>query len=193
MRHVLREILRLPVTVVVTVLHPLVPDTNFPMKVFLIRVRERPHTEEEVVAIGRAVDECRTVLRRGNGGLKTEARDEVESMRKPECAIVMHVVAEPIVTHRRLRGCRFQRRMRINDCLGRVVSGIGNAPHSDPAIVVRNVFDEPVDRVVGVRALIDVCRSRLLGLEWSHPFEIALRHESSTHILINKDVAFVDK
>ena len=55
----------------------------------------------------------------------------------------------------------------------------------DPAVVVRNVFDQPVDRVVGVAALVESAAA-LAG--WGRTStNVALRHEAPAHVLIDED------
>src|SRR5262249_18725137 len=118
----LRDVLRLPVRVVVTVLHPLIPDLNLVVKIFLVRVGERSHFEKELVAVGSPVHKRLAKVLSWPGSLLTKDRNEVEGVRQPEGAVVMHVVAKPVVGHRRLRGSGSQSRMRVDDRLRRVVS-----------------------------------------------------------------------
>src|SRR5580704_2384141 len=71
------------------------------------------------------------------------------------------IVAEPCVAHASLFGGGFERRVRINHAHRYEKTVIRNAVKADAAIVVRHIFNEPVDGVVGVRAFINA-----LGVVW---------------------------
>src|SRR3954471_20655614 len=61
-----------------------------------------------------------------------------------------------------------------------------NAPQSRASIVVRDVLHEPVDRVVGVRALVGLARALL---DRTMMNELALGTETPAHVLIDDDVS----
>ncbi len=102
----------------------------------------------------------------------------------------MDVVAQIVVGQRSLRRRGFQRRVRIDKGGGGVKTGVGNAVYSDPAVIVRNVFQEPFDGVIRVGALVNVGRPFLVLDIRCHPLEIALRHEPASNILVDEDIAF---
>ena len=68
------------------------------------------------------------------------------------------IVAQPRIAHAGLFGNGFESGVRIHHAHGHQVSGIRDPVHPDAAVIVRHVFDEPIDRVVGVRALGDALR-----------------------------------
>src|SRR5690348_7974625 len=74
----------------------------------------------------------------------------------------------------------------------REVAAIGNAPDSDAAAVVRDVLDEPIDRVIGVGALVGRYRARHAS-PWCHVDEVATGHESSPNVLIGEDEPFISE
>src|SRR5262245_1651886 len=64
------------------------------------------------------------------------------------------VVAEPGVGHRRLRRQGLKRRMRLQQRDGSQPSGVRDAENPHAPVVVLDVFDQPVDRVVSIRSLV---------------------------------------
>ena len=74
-----------------------------------------------------------------------------------------------------------------------VEARIRDAPHSDSAVVVRHVFDQPINGVVGVGALVDVGWAAFLRLVRADIYELAFGHEPPAHILIDEDVTFLLK
>ena len=78
--------------------------------------------------------------------------------------------------------------MRINHPSTGVEAWVRDPRHSDLAIVIGDLLDQPVDGVVGVRTLIDLLR-RLLGEMRSHVDKLTFRHPPPSHVLVNEDVA----
>src|ERR1044072_6193472 len=70
-----------------------------------------------------------------------------------------------------------------------VESGIRYSPNTDTPVVVGNVFDQPINRVVGVAGLVDLI-SFLVRNVWAHVLVHALAHVAPAHVLVNEDVAF---
>src|SRR5207302_98247 len=68
---------------------------------------------------------------------------------------------------------------------------IRDAPHADPAVVIWYVLDQPVDRVIGVRAFVDVVGAVLLRPVRPHVDELALRHPAPADVLVDDDVTLV--
>src|SRR5579859_2003142 len=64
---------------------------------------------------------------------------------------------------------------------------VGNAVEADPAVVVRNMFYEPVDRVVGVRAFVDAFRVARIVQGAKHD-ELTLGTITAANILKHEDV-----
>ena len=110
-------------------------------------------------------------------------------MRQEERAVVMPVVAGEPIRHRGLRRGRLQCRVGIDHPGRRVEARIGDPPHADPAVVVGHVLDQPIDRVVGVRALVDVGGLLLAVAMRPHVLELALRHPSAADVLVGDDIA----
>src|SRR5262249_39592189 len=105
-----------------------------------------------------------------------------------ECTIVEKVIAEIGVGHRRLGRRRFQSGMWIDRGNSGQPAAVRNTEDADPAIVPRDILDQPINGVVGVRALID----RLAGIRsaWRashHEFTFGL--ETTANVLIHKNVA----
>ncbi len=96
--------------------------------------------------------------RRRRSAWPFHARRVLHTERLPECALMKEIVAHPGVGHRGLRRDRFEGGVRIHTGDPREPSRIGHAHHPDAAVVVRNVLDEPVDRVVGVGRFVHAFR-----------------------------------
>ncbi len=101
------------------------------------------------------------------------------------------VVAGEPVGDRRLGRRGLERGVGVDHAGGRVEPGIRDAPHPDPAVVVGHVLDQPVDRVEGIGALVDLVRAGLLRPVRPHVDELALRHPAAAHVLVDHDVALV--
>ncbi len=79
----------------------------------------------------------------------------LKSVAEPECTVMMEVVAQEHVGRRRLRRGRLEGGMRLVQSHDRQPAVVGNAQHADLAIMPAEILDQPVDRVVGVGALVD--------------------------------------
>jgi hypothetical protein len=94
----------LPEFVVRAVLHHRVPEFDFALVVLRVRVLERAHFEEELVAVRRAVVEGYAVsLLDRPGPFDAEGVQEVEGVRQEQAAVVVEVVADEPVVDRGLR------------------------------------------------------------------------------------------
>ena len=118
-----------------------------------------------------------------------EGREEVEGVRELERSVVVPVVAGEPVGDRGLRRGGLERGVGVDHAGGRVETRVRDAPHTDPAVVVGDVLDEPVDRVERVGALVDVGGAGLLRLVRPHVDEFTLRHPAAANILVHDDVA----
>ena len=87
----------------------------------------------------------RSWLRSGHA----ESTHEIESHWQHERTIAVKVIEEPI-RDRRLRRNRFQRGMRIDAACRTVETRIGYPPQADTRVVVIDVLDQPLDRVIRV-------------------------------------------
>ena len=113
--------------------------------------------------------------------------EEEKSILEKKGPVMVPVIADEPVGH----GCLWRggpdSRMAVNDSIGGVVAGVGDPVDPDSPIVTRNVREQPLNRVIGVRILVDVPRTRLDREIGSDIDELALRHVSAAHILKNKD------
>jgi hypothetical protein len=71
----------------------------------------------------------------------------------------------------------------------RLPAGVGDPPHSDASVVARNGFEQPLDGVVGVAALVHVLGGTLRRPERTQDLELALGAELPADILEDEDVA----
>src|SRR5262245_21686370 len=83
--------------------------------------------------------------------------------------------------------------MRVDDSLRGVMAGEGDPPHAYATVVVRNILQQPVNRVEAIRALVNISRSGLLWFVRCHPLEFTFGQETPADILIYKDVLFIHK
>jgi hypothetical protein len=104
----------------------------------------------------------------------------------------MIVVAVKPVRDGRLRRDRFNCRMTIDAGHRRVKPGIRDAVDADAAIVIRNILDQPIDRVVSVAGFVNLV-SLFVGDVWPHIFVFAFAHIAPAHVLIDEDIAFARK
>jgi len=95
----------------------------------------------------------------------------------------MEIVAEKHVGGRGLRRSRFQRRMRRERGHRRRPARIRDADDADAAIVIGHVFDQPLDRVVGIGHFVHKLRIVL-----EHGDRRALHHELAFGFVASADV-----
>jgi len=81
--------------------------------------------------------------------------------------------------------------MRIHQRHQRQKTVIGNAENTDLAIALRNVFDEPVDRVIRVSRMIDIRRIQRPTQRSIH-YVVAFRTVLAAHVLHDPNVAALD-
>ena len=77
-------------------------------------------------------------------------------MRELKGSVVMPIVADEPIADGRLRRRGFERRMGVDHAAGSIEAGIRHAPLSRPTVVARDVFDQPINRVVGIAGLVDI-------------------------------------
>ena len=112
--------------------------------------------EEVVVSVGGAVLEFGAVVggELGLGAAGMEEGIEVEVGVEHHGSAVVGVVAHEEVSHRGFGGGGFDGGMGVDDGGGGEESGVGDAPDSDAAVVVRDVVKEPFDGVVHVGGFV---------------------------------------
>ena len=98
------------------------------------------------------------------------------------------IVAEKGVAHAGLLGRGFQRRMGIDHAHVHQEAAVGNAVEAGTAVVVRDILYEPVDRVVGIGALVDSL-GILRIVNGAEHHEFAFGAIAPANVLEHKDVA----
>ncbi len=86
------------------------------------------------------------------------------------------IVSHEQIRHGSLRRGCLQRGMRVDDAGRGKEAGIGNSPDANAAIVVGDIFQQPVDGVISVGAVIDVVVRRLIVDMRPHLDKCAFRH-----------------
>src|SRR6266481_6653915 len=76
--------------------------------------------------------------------------------------------------------------MRVHQACGDMKALLRDAYHADPAIVVWNVLEQPLDCVVGVRALVDVFVALFVWMIWARLQELTFRHVTPARVLIDE-------
>ena len=184
-------IARFPEIVIGPVLHNFVPERDVAFEILGVGVGQRTHVQKELVAVGRAVLE---VVIEFLGRLRpgpAEIRHEVENVRQKQSSVVMPIVADKPIGHRRLRRGRLQSRMRVDHAGIRVEAGIRDTGHAHLAVMTRHVLDKPIDGVEGVRSLIHILRSIFARNIGSHVDILPFGHPPTAHVLVNEDVSFL--
>src|SRR6202041_634033 len=106
-------------------------------------------------------------------------------------AVVEPVVAHPAVDHGIHRDGNFERRVRIDQRHQRREAVVGNAENADFTVGLGEIFDQPVDGVVGVGGVIGV---RGIQRPVQRPVHdvVALGTILTAHVLDDADVAAFD-
>ncbi len=109
-----------------------------------------------------------------------------------EGAVVEEVVAHPDIDHGGLRGDGFDGGVWMDAGHHGEESRVAGAEDADAAVVVGQVFDGPVDGVVGVGAFVGgfrICRT----VERMHHGERALGAEAAADVSVDVDIAFASE
>ncbi len=152
------------------------------MKILRIRIRERAEAEIKVVNVEAIEGKTEVFVGR------FEQRRVFKSVAQAKSAVVEEIVAEPGVTHAGLFGGSLERGMGVDHAHGYEKAVIRNAVETDASIIVGDVFHEPIDRVVGVRAFVHALRVARLVQGAKHD-ELAFRAITAANILKSEDVA----
>ncbi len=162
------------------------------MEVLVIDVAHGPGLEKEAVAVRRVGPERLRFALAGSRPHAGAARQPTERVRQPKRPVVMEVVPDEHVGRRRLRRGALERGVRLDDPFHDLVAGGRSADHADPAVVVRHVFEQPIDGVIGVAVLIDL-PARLLRHVRPHHHKLAFGFVLPAHILLDENKPLVFK
>ncbi len=152
------------------------------MKILRVDVGERPEIEIPLVSVVSLEIEMGVLVL---VGLLHHGIFKVVTLAQGAVAVV--IVVHPLIYGRGLLADGFQRRVRVEKSERGRQPVIGNAVHANVPVVVRDVFHEPVDRIVGIGGLVGG-----LGIAEVDPggkIERALRFKASAKILDDEDVA----
>src|SRR5712691_4990765 len=105
---------------------------------------------------------------------------------------MMKVIAQKHVGGSCQLSNRLQRRMRIDYCHYHQPAGIRGPKHSDTAVVVRDIFDHPIDRVVSVSAFVDH-RGIAGPARWTLHHELPFGLELAPNVLESEDESFLNQ
>ena len=133
-------------------LHEIVPGRQRSVNIFCVRVRKRP--QPQIPVVGVEVVELKFEI----GLVRFHHRRVFEPIAQPERAVVMKVVTQKHVRRRSLLRNGSQRRMRLQHPHHRQPPAVRNPQEPHAPIVSRDIFHQPVDCVVGIRALVDCLR-----------------------------------
>ena len=92
---------------------------------------------------------------------------EAEVGREHEGPVVIGVIAEVIVSDRRLRRGGYEGGVRIDHPGRDVEAGVRDTPHADLTVVAFDILDQILDGVVGVATFVDLF-ARFAGPMGSH-------------------------
>ena len=124
------------------------PRRLVPMEMFGIHVAQSAEPKKPLVRVEPVEGKRGELLAVDRGHI-------LEPVAQPKGAVVTEVVAQEHVIRRSLGGRRLQGWVRIEERHHRRPAVVRNPMHAHPAIVVRQVFDQPIDRVVGVGRFVD--------------------------------------
>ena len=178
-----------PIVIIGPVFHHPGPHRNPSLEIELIDLGNRSHFQKKVVKVGFGVGKNRTRPGLGGQGPVRPIPHEVDGLQQVESPVPVEIIIDKPVSDRCLRGSGLQGRMGIDHSHRGIKTGIGDAPDSCPPIVI-GIMDKPFDRVIGIRALINIRRQFFKRLVRPHIHIFALRHELAAHILEDKNKTF---
>ena len=120
-----------------------------------------------------------------------ECRQEIRGLQESEGTVVVSVVAPEPVGNRTLGRDGLQRGMAARCGHRGVESVVADAPGADVAIII-GIMEQPVDRVVGIRRLVDTLTRFRLGIERADLDELAFALVAAADVLIDEDVVVLD-
>ncbi len=141
--------LLLPEFVIVGMIDGRIPVWNRPVQIFRIDVRQRTHAEIPLVSVvGFELEMCVLVL----VGLFHDRVFKVVAF--AERAETVVVVVHPLIHRRGLLADGSQRRVRMEERECGREAIIGDAEHPHLAVVIGNVFNQPLHRIIGIGGLV---------------------------------------
>ncbi len=151
-----------------------------------------------VIAHRAVVEIARIVVARAVGGaaaiaLGRRLLDDIVHLGDAEGAVVEGVVADPGVDHRALRHHGLNRRVRVDFGHQGGEAEIGRADDPNLAIGFRDVFGQPLDRVVCVGRFIDLGRVAAGADDRARHDEVALGAIHAADVLIDADIVVIDE
>ena len=103
------------------------------------------------------------------------------------------IIAHPGITHRGLRRSGFQGGMRFNQCHHRCPAAIRNSEHAHAPIIVADIFEQPVNRVVCIRRFVYRFGIIFIFAQRTIHHEFAFGFIASANVLKNKNVTVFDE
>ena len=159
------------------------------LEVFFVGIRKGAHVEVKLVRIGCSVFKSRRDRRRRNRivSARLKALIEAEAMRQHECAVVIAVITQIIVSNRRLWGYCNQGGMSVDHRGACEEARLRDPPDTNLAGIAGNVLNQPIDRVIGIATLIGILWSFFRWLVRANDAEVARAHVAAAHILIHEN------
>src|SRR5579859_4590285 len=142
----------LPEIIITCVGNKFVPGWEFPVEIFRVGVGEGAEAEIEIVNVKPIEVETEILVRR------FQQSCVFKGIAEPERPIVKEVVPQPSVAHTSLLGDGLEGGMRIDHSHRHQESVVRNSIETHAPIVIWNIFYEPINGVVSVRALVDAFR-----------------------------------
>ena len=182
-RQVRRRRVRLPEGVAVRVGDEVLPRRHLAVEIPLVDVAEGPEAQVPVVGVEGVELPGGVLLLRG-----LEPRGVLDAVREPEGAVVVEVVVQEEVSHRRpLRGA-LQRGVRIEERHRRRPARVRRAGDAHLPVRLGDVLHEPIGGVVGVGAFVGGLRVASIARRTLHQ-ELPLGLEAAADVLEHEDVA----
>ena len=126
-----------------------IPGRHLAVEIEPVDVGQGTETQIPLVGVVAVEPEAEVRLRR------LHQRGVLETVAEAESAVMVKVIAQELVCRRRLFGGGSKRRMRVQERHRSEPGAVRDAQDAHAAIMVRNMFQQPVDAVVNVCALID--------------------------------------
>ena len=174
--------LLLPEIVIVGMIDGRIPVWNLPVQIFVVEIRKRAEIQIPLVGVVRFEREMGVAVL---VGLLHHRVFEIVAF--AQSAVTMIIVVHPLIDGRSLLAHRFQRSMRMQQRKRGRKTVVGDAHHADFSVVVRDVFDQPIDGIVGVSRFVG--GFRVSEIDPGCKIEFAFGAESPAEILDHINVA----